>query len=454
MQVMLFLYFFRIRLLPVVQAIAYATAFCLIAAMFNFNGGLADFRMDLLQYLLMTNVMVAYLIARALRNIAWWVLLGFFVGILCLGRATSPVYLMPIFAMLACVDLIFDTANWRRIFVRWIVAVVTAVVVSAWYFVGNYDRLHFYYVVWNTDAHAQLPLAASAAHINFVYQHIGVELLTVLTIISSATVAVVWRQQGLGTLRNLNWRALIFSAVPLGYLVLSGSGLNMFVSIVCVGGIVLFLLDPIAGPRTQFRGSMLLLVITALGAACAINAYRGIGNHSRDDVVPAYIPHRDGLAKLITEITETVRQHGASRIYTFSVAYNSSISGSTLVNSLIYDLGFRPNKGDLVQGQVSLRRIEHGLSSATLVEWRNIPGKTDEEKIAAALARMLADVDFVIVAEEGTDLPNHVFVTRFVPTIRGELLRSGRWVQKVGSIQISRTERAMLLLNKRRLGYP
>ena len=36
----------------------------------------------------------------------WWALLGLASGLLCLGRATSPVYIVPIFGVCSTVDLI------------------------------------------------------------------------------------------------------------------------------------------------------------------------------------------------------------------------------------------------------------------------------------------------------------------------------------------------------------
>src|SRR6185312_11695388 len=64
MQLVLFYYFLRVRALPFVSSFVFSSVFVLIAAVFHFNGGLSDFRMDLIQYYLLTAVMTLYLIAQ------------------------------------------------------------------------------------------------------------------------------------------------------------------------------------------------------------------------------------------------------------------------------------------------------------------------------------------------------------------------------------------------------
>jgi hypothetical protein len=453
MQFMLFLYFFRTRSLPLVQAVAFSTVFSVIASFFHFNGGLADFRMDLLQYLVMTTVMAAYFIARQSSGILWWFLLGCFTGLLCLARATSPVYIVPIFAILAGADLALDFRDWRRIVGRWGVTAVVTVVVSGWYFVANFEHLHFYYFIWNQDANARLPLATSVRHVGFVREHIGAPLLRALVVTAIVTLFAIVLQQGRDALRRVNWRALIFSAVPVGYLVLSGAGLNQFVSIVGAAGIIMFLLDPIAGARPRFAPFPSLIIIAALALACFGNASRGIANHSRDDVVSAYIPRHDGLSKIVELMTANARRDGMRRVYTYAVAHIGSIDGTALVNALLYDYGFQPTAGMIaVRDGVRLRRVDLGTSVATAVEWSRAHGRTDDEKIALAVSRLAEGADFLLVATDDSELPDHVFVTHLIPKLRAALLSSGNWVQTGEPIRVSGTERVLFLINKKRMG--
>src|SRR6185437_14571304 len=63
MQLTLFFYFLKLRGRTWAESFAFSSAFILIAAAFDNNGGLSDFRMDLLQYLLLVTVMANYLVA-------------------------------------------------------------------------------------------------------------------------------------------------------------------------------------------------------------------------------------------------------------------------------------------------------------------------------------------------------------------------------------------------------
>ena len=350
MQFMLFVYFYRTRSLPFLQAVVFSTVFCLIAAVFRYNGGLSDFRMDLLQYLLIATVMASYLIARQSHGIAWWFVLGCFSGLLCLGRATSPVYIVPIFAIFAGVDLVLDMRNWRRIVAHWMIAGVVTAVVSGWYFVGNFERLHFYYFIWNEDANARLPLAVSIRHLGLLLWHVGWPLLGVLVATAVITVVGISLQQSPAALRRINWRALMFSAVPVGYLVLSGAGLNPFVSMVACAELIMFLLDPIEGPRPRFAPLYSVIVIGVLAGAGLSNAAQGIANHQPDDAASAVIGRQEGISKVIELITRNAQRHGANRVYTYAVAHVGSLDAAVLENSLIYDHGFRPAAGGGLAG--------------------------------------------------------------------------------------------------------
>ena len=186
MQLTLVFYFLNVRGRTWAKSIAFSTAFVLIPAAFNWDGGLSDFRMDLLQYLLLTTVMACYLIARKRRSLGWFALLGGTIGLFCLVRAFSPVYLVPIFAICVAVDLVGEQ-NRRLLLRQWLMTCVVATTISGWYFASNFSYLFWYYAVWNPDAHAHLPLAQSATHLKFAVEHIGIALLLVLVVIALDT---------------------------------------------------------------------------------------------------------------------------------------------------------------------------------------------------------------------------------------------------------------------------
>ena len=108
MQLAMFYYFLKVKGRPSAEAFAFSAVFVLIAASFDINGGLSDFRVDLLQYLLFATMLAVYAITRVHNTFWWWALFGLSAGLLCLGRATSPIYLVPLFAILATVDFVTD----------------------------------------------------------------------------------------------------------------------------------------------------------------------------------------------------------------------------------------------------------------------------------------------------------------------------------------------------------
>src|SRR5204863_3984303 len=121
----------------------------------------------LLQYFLLAAVLATYLIARQTSGIGWWALLGLNLGLLCLGRATSPVYVVPIVLVLSIADAITGAAKARVVLLRWALAGITAAAVAGWFYIVNFNLLHFYYVIWNPDANARLPIMQSSQHLRF-----------------------------------------------------------------------------------------------------------------------------------------------------------------------------------------------------------------------------------------------------------------------------------------------
>jgi hypothetical protein len=452
MQFMLFLYFFRTRALPFILAFSYSTVFCLIAAVFRFNGGLADFRMDLLQYVLLTTVMASYFIARESRGLAWWIALGFFSGALCLGRATSPVYIVPIFAILALADLAGDIANWRPTVLRWAIVGIVTAIVAGWFFIGNFDHLYFYYFIWNPDAHAHLPLMRSALHAGFVIKHLGVPLALALIAVALITAAIEWRQFGSVRWRRVNWRALVFSAVPVGYLVLSGSGLNQFVSIVGSAGVIMFLLDPGDGVRPRFSPLAALVAIALLGIACGINVSQGVANYSRTDRVSSWIPRQVGLRRIVELMVETVQHDNKRRSYTYFVAHIGSLANATMFNALVYDQGFLPVSGAaVVRDGVRLEIAPQAYHTSTAARWAKVPGRNDDEKVSKIVADYAEHVDFLFVPTAETELPRHVYGSRIIPEVRRRILASPIWEQIGGPIRMSLIEGVMLVKNRSRI---
>jgi hypothetical protein len=448
MQLVLVFYFIKVRSRAWAESLAFSCAFLLTPAVFDFNGGIADFRMDLLQYLLFVTVVATYLIARERRSRAWWALLGLAAGLLCLGRATSPVYIVPICIVCAAVDVIVDGQNRWKVLFNWLLAVAVAMLVAGWFFIKNFNFLYYYYVISSSDANAHLPLAESVAHIRFAVHHIGVPMLVVLVAVAVYSLARSRRHSTSLSRRLLNWRPLLFSAVPLGYLVLSGAGLNPFVSIVSMGGIIFFLLDPIDAPQQPSFSAVSKWLAGALLLVGGFNAIGGVAQNSTQ--ASPYLAPREAIRELLQPMKGIVAQSDRPRRFTYAFLYSAVMNRSVIPNTLFFDqhVAFDKDRAAII-GNSRLVGIGVGGDLITASQWSSLPG-SDEEKLASIVQSANEKVDFLFVPGPGTQLPGHVYGNRFSAELYRRVVESGQWEQIAGPVTMDPFETAILLRNRRR----
>jgi hypothetical protein len=456
MQLAMFYYFLQIKGRPWAEAFAFSAVFVLIAASFDINGGLSDFRMDLLQYLLFATMLAVYAIARVRNIFWWWALFGLSAGLLCLGRATSPVYLVPLFAILATIDFITDWPNRVWILLRWLLAGIVVCAVAGWYFVSNFRYLYYYYAVWNEAATARNPLSESIGHVGQVPIHVGRPLLWALAFVAALLLAFSFRDSGAARIAKINWRPLLFSAVPLSYLVISGSGVNPFVSIVAVAGLIFFLLDPIAddnGVSTRLPALASLLMVTMLAVAGFVNAARAVQRHSGEAMV-AWMPQQKGVRAVLDAITEAANKAGGQRTYRYGFVHLGVINQDVVFNAMVFDRKIPPprQRQTFDVGQARIAEASVRNNSATEVDWMQLPGKTDEQKISGIVGALEEKVDFLVTVPTGDQLLPYVFIARFVPEITRRVMSSGHWEQIAGPIEVSQIERVIILRNLSRSG--
>ena len=449
MQLTLFFYYRLVRGWPAWVSLPLSAAFVMIAATFAFNGGLSDFRLDLLQYFLFTAMMTTYLIAHNRQTNGWWIAFGCTVGALCLGRATSPVYLALLVLVLLPFDLIHGAARWRAVLFRWMLAGLVTIAIAGMFYVTKFSVLYYYYFVWNIDANAQLPLYLSAAHLRFAFNHVGTPLLITMIIFSIAVVAVHVSATGLNAIRRINWRPLLFSAAPLGYLVFSGAGLNPFVSMTGIGGALFFLLDPISGRWPGAPRTLLLGLVACLCVGGLANASAGVANHRDDHRVATWIPRQAGLAELMRRITTAIPRD-KSRLYQYALVHEGSVNRSVLFNTSVYDWHIAPaSRRTLSIGKAQLESVPMP-GFAVEVEWKQLPGSSDEERMSGLVDRVNAEADFFIMAADGTQLIESTYISRFVREINRRVLASGNWEQMGDVITICPIENVILMRNSRR----
>jgi hypothetical protein len=406
--------------------------------------------MDFLQYLLLTTVMMTYLIAHKLKASCWWVLLGVATGLLCLGRATAPVYVCPIFAVFAAVDLIFDKNDRRQNLLNWLLGAFVAIVLAGWFYSSNYKYLYYYYVIWNMDANARLGLSTSVAHLRFALHHIGAPMLIVCILIALRGVVRWFLATRNGIMEKFNWRPLLFSAVPLGYLIFSGSGLNPFVSIASVCGLMLFLLEPIDTSKATTPTPLSRVLVGALIFAGGLNAVGAVAQHS--SAVPISIPRQQAIREIIEQITGVISRSDRPRRFVYAFEYLGELNVHVFFNTLFFDqhIAFDESGAALIGGS-RLFGVRLGGDLPTGVEWSKLPGETDGEKIATLVKFANENIDFIMTAAAAEHPPSQLFYgNRYASEIENNLLKSGQWEPLSDPVAVSPIESVVVLHNQRR----
>jgi hypothetical protein len=423
------------------------------AGIYNYNGGLPDFRMDLLQAVFFGAIVTWFLLARQAGWMAWAVL-GVLIGLGCLTRATLPLHLLLFFLPVAAVDLVI-ASRWRWALAgRYAIAVAVGLAISGPFYLVNFDHLYYYYVIWNTDANAGLPVAESFRHVYFALEHIGNFLIAGLLAFAAMRVAAVWRHGA-----SLNWRALWAGIAPLAYLVLSGSGLNPFVGMVAVPGIVLFLACPLIPPRPEGDASSapvqgrwpLLAPLGAMVLGCAL-ILTAIGGVTRTvSGVSPWIPEAAGIEAVAEAILANPSQVAGDPSRTnVAVSFSGGTSFGSIGDVLVYSKGYeavQPHCSGL--GGHTICAVK--LAPVAQAEWDELAGGSESEKLCAIARQASAEVDILVVPSRGIVLGG-LRINGMQDELKALLYQEGRWREIARDVRINDGEAVNVLLNVGRAG--
>jgi hypothetical protein len=445
----LWYYLHRVRgLAPGLAALA-VTPCLLWQCLYDFNGGLSDFRMDLSLALLFATTVLWYLIAMATGQLGHFVTLGVAAAAACLFRATAPVYLALTLAPLVIADLWPPATRPRRL-LGLAVAATTAAIGCLWFFVLNYETLHYYYVVWNTDANAHLPLRKALRHVAFAVGHIGIPAAVL-----ALSIPLVLRVDALLERRpdgdppparpwrafpTPDWRMVWIGFAPILLLVTRGAGLNPFVSMPAVFGLTLVLVG--LGARSagsdadRHRPSRSALVVLAgIAVACAAITTTGAWKAHAGGPIDSMAAHREAIDAIVADARRAGHYevcYGTTHCFYFNQA---SLESVTLfdhpaavwdgTSSRIDGVALRPNDTFAIAAEADLARV---------------PGVTEAEKLEHVLTTATGTIDYLAIPDEATArhvqerMPFNV-INRFAVMIRDQLLESGHWEPVSGPIR-------------------
>ena len=456
--VSLYLYWLQDRHRGPWASVLLSLPFLCFAGIFNFNGGLSDFRLDLSLYILLACASVWFLRTYSGDSKLNWLLAGSFVTLASLSRATAPVYWVVMVGPLLVVRL--ATGTWeekkrRAQGVGWMI--LPSVIVALPYFLTHFSYLFYYYAQWNQDANAGLSWGASLAHARFAFQQVGWAMAAAGLFFFAA---VLWDSRG-ETLRisAVDWKLLYLGSAPVLFLVLRGAGLNPFVCMPAVFGWLLFLLAPLRANGPVLRSARSYGAGILLVGACVWNAANA----------PGQVGYPETRMSTLRQGIDWMREDAARKKLTqvdFVAFHNWNYHPSFIRNVLINEYGFRASRSFLVSPEgirwqpsyvwKHQQGTYEGLvtASVALVWQEEVEGATDEEKIDWMVKTAGKDIDYVFLPDDETiDFMEKYIAANFINTkvraIKKRLLETGEW-EKIGPpLAITDFERVQLYTKRR-----
>ncbi len=454
--VSLFLYWSQDRKRGTWTSVLLTLPFLFFAGIFNYNGGLSDFRLDLSLYILLACASVWFLRTWSDDTRVNWLITGSFITLASLSRATAPVYWVVIAGPLLLVRLI--TGSWdhkKRVLqgIGWMT--LPSFIVALPYFLTHFSYLYYYYAQWNQDANARLSWGDSLAHVRFAFQHVGWTLAVGALFYF---VTVLWN----GSFRpsKVDWKILYMGCAPVLFLVLRGAGPNPFVSMPAVFGWLLFLLAPLQGSGPLRHSAWTKAASFLLLGACGWNAAHAPGQVGYPET------RMSALRQGIDWMRDDASRKKLSQV-DFVAFHNWNYHPSFIRNVFINEYGYRASRAFLMspegvrwQPSYTWKHQEgtfEGMVTASveLVWQEEVEGSTDEEKVAWMVSAAGTHIDYVFLPDDSTiDFMEKYISANFINTkvraIKARLLATGDW-EKIGTpLAITDFERVQLYTNRRR----
>jgi len=449
-----FFYLTRYRRFPAARAFCLVLPFLAFRAVFAANGGVSDFRMDLMLYLLLSNMAVWYLATYETGSWGPWAASGLFLLLAILNRATSPVYMAAMFGPLLAARVLFGSRAERiRVVTRLLACWIPPAVVGSFALIANFEVLHYYYFVWGADPNANLPLSRSLVHVLLAGDSIGIPLT--LAAIPALLLRLwdgrsVYGRSWRNWAKALDWRVLWLGTAPVLMLVIRGAGLNPFASMPAVFGWLLFCFLPfVRDPAGSSFGRNVMAALVV--AACLANAAHGYWMH-RDP--RGLAPAMPALRRAVDLIHDDTLRSGRT-LARFATAHIVDFDALSLRSVLVFEYGAAPRNNAMTYGGVAFRAEDTGaFSTAVRVSWeRDVAGRNDEEKLATLVSLASRDLDYIFLPDaRSLDWLEKNRAFNFANTktraLKTRLLATGQW-EPLGEPLVASPNETVQLYRKR-----
>lgn len=444
-QISLFYFLTRIKRLKYPTATLGCLTFLATACLFFSNGGLSDFRMDLGLCLTYGITICWYLAAMAKPSMWHFGLLGFAAALCCLSRATAPIYLFASLAPLAFIEAILMDKRKKKLIGLTVAAILT-VAMAGWFFILNFDYLYYYYAVWNTDANAKIPWNEAFLHLKLTQRCLGNPLIYFIVILQAAVGITAISHHQLWTVTKAAWqdgdidlRIAWIGISPAALMIARQAGLNPFVCMPAVIGLLLLFLIPILKNQDRLNDSRLTVFAWICLAFCLVSAsLRGWNQHQQISF-NTMAAQQQIIDHIITDSTEQNFTHA-----NYAVMHTTDINTKSLKSILLFDR----SDANATLNSVKLNNTQFVadpiFSKYAAADWAAIQGNTDPEKLHHLFELANARLNYLVLPTPESCLtiekttPQN-YINRHLQSLR-EKITNGNWKIIASSIQTNKTE--------------
>lgn len=242
---------------------------------------------------------------------------------------------------------------------------------------------------------------------------------------------------------------MIVAIAPAGFLTLKGAGLNPFVSMPSTFGILLVLIS-IPGLWLVRKKSLQLVVLSIISFGCAASARNSIESHTKGNSVGHL---KGGYIKILSLIESDAKKYSINNIRLATVG-GGYLSSDVFSNILVFDRGFRGNDNKMSNGSISYKINSKYSFLFAAIEWQNLPGVSDYDKITFITKDAYKNVDYLIIPNTKTiqfleKYVSHIYVNKYIQKIQNEILSSKQWIQISENIAINPQEEYIVYRNSK-----
>ncbi len=445
----LFWYFTGYRNSNPFLAVCLTLPFVSFARIYDWNGGLLDFRMDLSLYIFLSLTAVWYLITYQTESVLPWLLAGVSAMLACLARATAPVYLAVTFGPLLAIRFWRASGRQRVWLLRNALWMGLPIALGLLFQVYNFRYLYFYYVISEGDANRHLPLSQSAMHLLLSGAHLGIAT----ALCSLAVLGLSFRTGIARWFRRVDYKVLWLGLAAPFFLTLARAGLNPFVSMPAVFGLLLFSYFPLRKEgMTAAQGKLRWVVCVLLAGSSVLNAVQA----KRPSLFTgADATRMSGMKALIGRINSNAAARH-QRDVRYIIPEIGEFHSCALNNTLIYEYGGTPGEDGSIRLPAGIRySFPQGgvFAAAQRGGWdRSLPGVGDSETLNDLTPMAMQLPDYLLLPTDAAldFLERHRAgnINLKVRELKSQLLGTGAWTELGGPVAITPDKSIELYVRK------